>query len=773
MATIPQTWSVLTVITVLAVQFCDKSCVIWSSSGSDVLQGSSFEVYCTFTCNCKGSMYADNVGKPQEHRKFNSTTLYLNVRNITERRTFSCQCNDCRSNLDPCGLDIFPGYPPDMPQNITCFQNVINGEKEDVVCTWNTGRNTQLDTVSELCVRTTSGNHTDGPFSCNNSTKGPDLSVRFPVSASVQTISVKVQTHNKLGTAESPTFSYTLHDISKTSAISHKCSSQACKVTVGQRTKHLEIQYSTSQQTWTSHPESGVQIGSVWIQSISSLQPYTLYHFRARTKLSTGLWSQWSTQISNWTQEEAPDKELDVWYADSPESNCMTVYWKRLNDSNARGKIVDYRVKGHNLKTDRTFAYDVSANVSHYSVPCCGSCEVTVFVRNSKGLSPPAILPSFHKTAEPPQDVHVTVDNHSVIISWRKPVTAFAPTAYLVEWHPEDRRVEELQWVRLGRNENQAVITDMKPYECYEGAVYVLYESSVGRARFTGVSTMESAPTGGPSVKEQVEGNKVTLTWTKLPREQRRGCISNYTIHLKTQDSLLSCKHNHIPPSETMYIIKHLPPASYWLQMSAWTSHGEGPAGRGVKFFIERKNLILSCPARFWMVFRCLMLDVIPDPANSKWAQECQGKMNFPLQLSNSCGTEEEDEPVTVDVEELHEEDFTPASDVSSQLCPQTSLSPTTETDTLLYPHTSYIKSFSHDSDSSDQTQTSLETNTTLDYIAAHWAEDEECEEDEIESTEMFDFFPSPMDALMFKGQLTLDTVKIDCIKVFTNSFGG
>lgn len=26
---------------------------------------------------------------------------------------------------------------------------------------------------------------------------------------------------------------------------------------------------------------------------------------------------------------------------------------------------------------------------------------------------------------------------------------------------------------------------------------------------------------------------------------------------------------------------------------------------------------------RFWVYFQCLMLDVIPDPANSKWAKEC------------------------------------------------------------------------------------------------------------------------------------------------------
>lgn len=28
-------------------------------------------------------------------------------------------------------------------------------------------------------------------------------------------------------------------------------------------------------------------------------------------------------------------------------------------------------------------------------------------------------------------------------------------------------------------------------------------------------------------------------------------------------------------------------------------------------------------PFRFWMLFQCLMLDVVPDPANSKWAKEC------------------------------------------------------------------------------------------------------------------------------------------------------
>lgn len=28
-------------------------------------------------------------------------------------------------------------------------------------------------------------------------------------------------------------------------------------------------------------------------------------------------------------------------------------------------------------------------------------------------------------------------------------------------------------------------------------------------------------------------------------------------------------------------------------------------------------------PIRVWMLFQCLMLDDVPDPANSKWAKEC------------------------------------------------------------------------------------------------------------------------------------------------------
>ncbi|KAM7388491.1 hypothetical protein PAMP_024661 [Pampus punctatissimus] len=801
-----QTWSIFTVFAVLAVQLCmgEKSCVIWSSAGPVVQRGSSFKVYCTFNCKCKStSMYSDHPPTPQLHREFNSTTIYSNVVNITKNRTFSCQCN-CSPALDPCGLDISAGYPPDRPKNLSCIHKVLNNESGVVVCTWNRGQDTYLRSTSTLWVRTVSGSHTGRQLSYKVLSKGRDLmSASFNVSSSVQLISVWVHTRNPLDTAVSATINYTLSDIAMPSTPvlgQPKCSSRECVIKVEQsvRTEHLEIQYRTEQQTWTTNPDSKVQMSLVQVQvwSISSLEPYRLYHFRARSKFSTGLWSYWSTNISSWTQEEAPAKELDVWYAESAsDSKSLTVYWKDTDISIARGKIIEYIVRVSSTDSGLVLITNISAQARNYSVPFCANCEVTVCARNSKGLSPPANITTRHIKAEPPHDVRVITHNHNVTISWSKPETAPLPAAYVVEWYPEGHKVEELKWVRVNRNDNHVVITGVKPFECYEGAVYVLYNDSVIRTKFTGVKIMESAPTAGPAVKEKVEGNTVEVTWTELPRSQRQGCITKYTIYLENSSGHQRpvIKLYSIEATKRTYIIRNLSPAFYSLWMTAWTAKGEGPAGQKDKFFIQQDtqlSLILVCAVvslivlfllclcqssavkqRFWVFFQCLMLDVVPDPANSKWAKECteKGKMNLQLQLSDLSVTEE-NEPILVDVEELPKQ----SSDISTPTNVSSQLTPSSESATLLYPVTTYIKSFSHDSDSSDHTQISLDTNTTVDYISSHGLGnmDEEDQEEE-EFTEVLGFFPGHnvfMEPLVFGGKLTLDAVKINCGDLFQNN---
>ncbi|XP_073332771.1 interleukin-12 receptor subunit beta-2 [Pagrus major] len=801
-----QTWSILTVVTVLlAVQLCrgDTSCTIQSSAGLVVQRGSSFNVSCTFNCVCKGSMGSDHPPTPQKHIKFNDTTIYYNVVNIAKNRTFSCHCT-CSAALDPCGLDISAGYPPDRPTNISCIYKVNSNASGVVICDWNRGRETYLWNTAELWVRTGSGNHTVKPVTYNVTSKGSDSSsASVTVSSSVKAIAVWVKVQNGLGSAVSITHNYTLSDIAmpSTPELGHSnCSSRECIIHVKQslKTQHLEIQYGAEAQTWTSHPDSS----SAQVRTISSLEPYRLYHFRARSKFSSGLWSQWSSNISSWTQEEAPAKELDVWYAEpASDFKSLRVYWKEANISIARGNITGYKVSVHSQNSGFNFSADTNADARSYMVQFCADCEVTVSARNSKGMSPPARITNHHKNANPLKVVHNTAGNHSVTISWRKPETAPPHAAYVVEWYPEGHKMEELRWVRLSRNDNQAVITGIQPYECYEGAVCVVYnDNSVSRSRFTGVTILESAPTAGPSVEKRVEGHKVTVTWEKVPRGQRGGCITNYTIHLENGGRY---QHYHVPASERTHVIKDLPPAVYKLWMTASTSKGEGLAGENAYVQIVsvaqdvQLSLILVCAGivviglflvclyqtkavkqRVWVLFQCLMLDDVPDPANSKWAKECtqeKGKIKLQLQPSNSTITEEEEEPILVDVEELPKQktDTHRPAEVSLQLPPLTSPSPSTEPASLLYPVTTYLKSFSHDSDTSDHTQTSLDTNTTIDYISSHGQENIDEEEDEEEFDDMLGFFPTHnivIDQLAFGGKLTLDAVKIGSSDFFQDN---
>ncbi|XP_041790745.1 interleukin-12 receptor subunit beta-2 [Chelmon rostratus] len=809
MATMFQTWPVLAAAIALVVQLCtgEKSCAIWSSAGGPVVQrGSSFRVYCTFKCKCKGSMYSGHPPTRQSHEDFNSTTVYLKVVNITMNRTFSCRCT-CPPVLDPCGLDISAGYPPDHPKNISCIHKVRNNESGVVLCTWNRGRDTHLRNSSVLWVRTVSGNHTAGPVTYKSSSKGTDsLTASFSVSSSVQLASVWVQAQNPLGSAVSTISNYTLSDIAMPSTPhlgQPECSSRECIIQVKQPVtiQHLEIQYRAEAQTWTSYPDSGLQMSSVQVRFISALEPYRLYHFRARSKFSTGMWSEWSADVSSRTQEEAPAAELDVWYAEpTSDLKSLRVYWKEANISITRGKIIEYKVRVYSQNSGLVFSTNISADARNYSVPFCASCEVTVWACNSKGLSPPARITTHHTKANLLTFVQVAEGNRSVTISWRKLETAPPRAAYVVEWYPEGHMLEELRWVRLGRNDNRTVITGMKPFECYEGAVHVVDNgSSVSRTRFTGVTTVESAPTAAPSVQERVEGHEVKVTWTEIPRGDRGGCITSYTIYLERGSG--HWQNYSVPAPERMYIIKDLSPAVYSLWMTASTAKGKGPAGQKVKFFIQQETqlsylvvcavialimLMLLClcqsstvKQRFWVFFQCLMLSNVPDPANSKWAKECtqeKGKMKLQLQPSNSSVTEAEEEPILVDVEELPKPSRDIRTDAPSQLSPQTSLSPSTEPATALSPPTTYIKSLSHDSSSSYHTQTSLDT--TVDYISSHGAgnmdeEDQEEDEDDEEFAEMPGFFPSHSivtEPLGFGGKLTLDAVKINCNDFFQNN---
>uniref|UniRef100_A0A3Q2Q484 Interleukin 12 receptor, beta 2a n=1 Tax=Fundulus heteroclitus TaxID=8078 RepID=A0A3Q2Q484_FUNHE len=644
-------WSIfVAAVALLAVQlsagnrkYPETSCVLWSSAGDVVRRGTSFVVYCTFNPTCKTSRSISRFDsstsfEKQTHDQHNETTISLRVENITEKTTYSCSAN-CNPSLDDCGVDISAGYPPDRPRNISCIYRILKNDTGRVNCSWDRGRDTYLWNRYVLWVSTGSGNHIGGPVPmCNVSNKGTESpSANFTLHRSARLMAVWVQAQNSLGSVNSSVVNYTLSDIGK--ALKKTCV--------------VKVQIPACITTRTN---AGLLTSSN-TKHISSLEPCSLYSFRARSRFSTGLWSQWSPTIANRTEEEG----------ESVSSRSLSIY--------------------------------------------------------------------------------------------------------------------------------------IKSWQCYEGAVYVFYnESSVSKTSFQRIATLEAAPEIGPLVQEKVEGNKVTVEWKDLPRAQRRGCITRFTIYL--ENSKGEQKSYFAQASKRAFEIEGLPPDLYSLCMSASTSKGEGPAGQKIKFYIEGEHLFIDdqlSPVLMGLFVTLMLLftlclwkssavknryqvgkrvhqregEYVENPKNQTFGQP--STMHLQLPSHNSSFSDPEEETILVDVEELcrHIGDSSAPGDSLLRVSSKPTVDQETELAFVLYPPiTTYIKSFSHDSDSSDQTQESEETN--VDYISSHEQENlQNCDQEDEEEFPEMHFFPSLsifMEPAGFGGKLTLDAVKIDCSDFFQNA---
>ncbi|XP_028857444.1 interleukin-12 receptor subunit beta-2 isoform X2 [Denticeps clupeoides] len=765
-----------------------KSCRPNSSAGTYVLQGSSFNITCVFEEKCqrgRASVHQDtNVS--QVHRDLNSSSIMHEVTNIQKNTTYTCKCAE---PLALCGMDVFSGYPPDVPQNLTCEQN---GEFGVVNCTWQVERKSKFWTESKLCVRTASGNtaitllHTAAFYSTF-------------LLGSESAFSVWVNASNVLGFRLSAVHNYTLDDIVRPSPpvlVQVMCSSNHCHGHVNDsdvcrllRIRYRELKRHCSTRDWSTRDFS---IGSDCSWSVGPLKPYTVYELQAMGKLGThrGQWSHWGTTVQKRTEEEAPSEKLVVWVTeDVPHSHYL--HWKELSESGAKGRIQGYNV----TVTNQTYTWNWKVkNGTCFGPLTCSHCSVSVSAYNSKGSSPPAKFSMQRRKGPPPQNVSLrSLDNCSIAISWLNTSTAghHSLIGYVVEWLHPSRPKMDLQWQRVGQHQHSVIITDLQPLACYKGAVHALYEDGSGKSDHFDFSTEQMVPMKGPDkINTKPLDSTVTVSWNEISWNQSRGCLRKYTIYVN------SMKYDVTDVKRRVYTLPAIVPGQrYDICVTAWTDAGEGPKGCCDVYYkqkLEQPDLtfgILAAVIFFLLCFgvSCLMQELsfsqrvstcchlmpvsIPDPANSKWAKECaavNGDMTLNLYLSDSSMSEEE--PDTVEVQEVPREKLVPdifenITRMSSAQLSGGCLKQDTAPSYSIRATGTYIKSFSQDS---DETQVSQSTDLTVEYISTHGmmgcgSEVEEDDEDD-ESMER-QFIPCPLfePFLSVGGKLTLDSVKIDC----------
>ncbi|KAH1165990.1 interleukin-12 receptor subunit beta-2 isoform X2 [Mauremys mutica] len=578
--------------------------------------------------------------------------------------------------------------PPEQPGNVSCIQY---GRDGNLTCTWDKGRLTHIDTT--YVVQLT--NETECLHFAEESMNPKYGSLNLTKLNFESNYTAVVAASNRLGNASSLPFTFMLIDIVKphspTDILVKFDNVSATNCTVlwqdQQQTQSFRLRY----RPVNSHSWNMVETLNSTRHNLHDLKPHTEYEFQVCCKFhpNRGMWSDWSTfQIQ--TPEAVPSGLLDVWYImqdmDSQTQN-ITLFWKVMSKSEARGKILHYTLtfQALNQKSPRTTDVNITTQTHFTRVLPKVDYNIMVYAHNSKGNSSPTSIITDLSILDlpPPQSVSVTpMGNNSIFVIWVPPIESTAFNGYIVEWAKTGSPEPHLNWIKFPASNLSTIISEnIKHDVCYDINVFALYRNRAGRVASARGYSKQEAPSAGPQVYTAVKGDGVWVSWEEIPGHQQMGCIISYNIYLQKKNSEESPKVYviHKETSRNSFLIKNLRRGvNYVLWMTASTMAGESPMGNEELVYLESSSewIIVSAACIFFGISACIcfvqsvqkalcsLLSVlvpqwyrkaIPDPANSTWAKKyssVENELNLDSNQFLSYFSSFE-EPETIEVEEV------------------------------------------------------------------------------------------------------------------------
>ncbi|XP_053929375.1 interleukin-12 receptor subunit beta-2 isoform X2 [Cuculus canorus] len=590
-----------------------------------------------------------------------------------------------------CGIDIESGTAPDEPRNVSCIQYGTEGHP---TCTWDKGRLTYINTIYVIQL----SNGTDLSCISEESLNKKSGSLALSKLNFDSTYTVAVAAFNELGSAFSQPLMFMLIDIVKPHPPNFLVEFENSSVTnctffgfAEAQAQHCRLRYRPlARHTWST-------VASINIEkcTLHDLEPHTAYEFQVSCKIhpERGLWSDWQAYQTQ-TPEAVPTGLLDVWYrqqdADS-QRQTISLFWKALSNSEARGRILWYTVTFKALDQQGYPGGEehLTTQTSYTEVMLRGDYKITVTAENSRGRSPPVSIITKLGTEDLPSPQQVSVvamGNSSILVSWKAPIRLTASiSGYVVEWVDTQKgtRLEpKPAWVKLPASSLSTVISEhIKDNVCYQITVFALYGGRAGQvASVRGYSRAE-APSSGPQMHTTLRANGILVLWEAIPAHQQRGCITGYHIYL--------CKKDREEASDVYFVSNVSAPRSlyitdlqhgerYALWMTASTAAGEGPRGNSELIYLEGAGdwmtAVLTCSFLIFSACICSVPPVrkvlhsllsvlvpqwqskaIPDPANATWAKNytlVKAELNSPSSLFPYSASSLE-EPETIQVEEV------------------------------------------------------------------------------------------------------------------------
>nr|XP_008534979.1 PREDICTED: interleukin-12 receptor subunit beta-2 [Equus przewalskii] len=345
-----------------------------------------------------------------------------------------------------CGAEISVGVVPEQPQNLSCVQK---GERGTVTCIWDRGRDTHLYTVYALQLngpKNLTWQKQCSDHDCDRLDLGISLTPESPDSG----YTAKVTAINSLGSASSFPSTFTWLDIVRPLPpwdIRIKCVNASVSRCILQwRDEGLALLNRLRYRASNSRSWNMVNATNARGRyDLLDLKPFTEYEFQISSKLhlSKGSWSNWSEPLRTQTPEEEPTGMLDVWYTKQPidyNRQRISLFWKNLSVSEARGKILHYRVSLQEVAGEEATLQNITEHTSWtWVVSGTGTWAAAVSAENSKGSSPPTHINISDLCGAGPlaplQVSPAAEGTDSITVSWEPPGGA-APAVqeYVVEW---------------------------------------------------------------------------------------------------------------------------------------------------------------------------------------------------------------------------------------------------------------------------------------------------------------------------------------------------
>ncbi|XP_065529141.1 interleukin-12 receptor subunit beta-2 isoform X6 [Lathamus discolor] len=452
-----------------AAELCDKGNMTANTS-SHVQPGSSITLSCQLkpqqhSKQCRIAIFFNSSERNSSYSSSVSTRFLVHTYG---KHMFTCKilCEYGKKLI--CGIDIESGNPPDEPRNVSCIQQGTDGHP---ICTWDKGRLTYINTTYVIQL----SNGTDVLYISEES-----LDTRFGSLALSKlnfdsTYTIVVAASNELGSAFSQPLVFTLIDIVKPhppkfSVEFEHSSATNCTLSWHDeaQAQHCRLRY----RPLTRRGWSMVENLNGEKYSLYALEPYTTYEFQLSCKIhpKRGLWSNWS-RYQNRTPEAVPTGVLDVWYRQQDvgsQQQNISLFWKALSKSEARGRILQYTVTFKALDQQSPVAEaHLTTQTSYARVMPRVNYKITVTAENSRGRSPPASVVTDLGIWDlpPPQEVSaIATGNSSILISWKPPISSTASiSGYVVEWADTQRNVRlepRPAWVKLPASNLSTVIAD-------------------------------------------------------------------------------------------------------------------------------------------------------------------------------------------------------------------------------------------------------------------------------------------------------------------------